>query len=91
MSRGNRRRVTPWIRGWCAETSSLQVETYKRVASGQAEAKQVPPSVSIDERQLSYRKKALSEHRIKVFVFRYHPKERGRTKAEVAPANLPNA
>ena len=49
------------------------------------------PSVSIDELQVSDRKKALSEHCIKVFVFRYHPKERGRTKAEVAPANLPNA
>jgi threonine dehydrogenase-like Zn-dependent dehydrogenase len=49
------------------------------------------PSASIDELQLSYRKKALSGHRIKVFVFRYHPKERGQSKAEVAPANLPNA
>jgi hypothetical protein len=28
---------------------------------------------------------------VKVFVFRYRPKERGWTKAEVAPANLPNA
>jgi hypothetical protein len=49
------------------------------------------PSVSIDEVHLSDKKKALSGHRIKVFVFRYHPKERGRTKAEVAPVNLPNA
>ena len=49
------------------------------------------PFVSIDELQLSDRKKALSRHGIKVFVFRYRPKERGRTKAEVAPANLPNA
>jgi hypothetical protein len=49
------------------------------------------PSVSIDELQISDRKKALSRYHIKVFVFRYHPKERGRTKAEVAPAYLPNA